>query len=265
MTREEGMLDVGKHCHLCNQLDFLPFICSFCHHQFCLEHRNQKAHYCTELNDNIISIDNNNQTITENNEKFFKTLLPEKANIRILNQNNDYNINNSSKKDEKSMKEYLNRSAKERLIRFINSIKSSSGQKAISNSKLRISNIEKLKKNSIGLKSISNDKRLYINCFNVTNSDEDQTSSSNPTPVFVDRTWINGKIIDYLSNQLNVKNKNLSIDTDNDEKLYLYIKKDSKTNNNNNENDNWLLLQNNKKISLSVKNGDELYLVRGIM
>lgn len=40
---------VGKHCEAsyCNQLDFLPFKCLSCEHTFCLDHRTEDAHKCT--------------------------------------------------------------------------------------------------------------------------------------------------------------------------------------------------------------------------
>ena len=41
---------IGKHCEFayCNQLDFLPFFCQSCRHTFCLDHRSETAHQCTE-------------------------------------------------------------------------------------------------------------------------------------------------------------------------------------------------------------------------
>lgn len=42
----QGVLDLGKNCYLCNQLDFLPFKCEFCDHIYCSEHRNADSHNC---------------------------------------------------------------------------------------------------------------------------------------------------------------------------------------------------------------------------
>lgn len=41
---------VGKHCEAdyCNQLDFLPFLCQSCNKTFCLDHRTETAHKCTQ-------------------------------------------------------------------------------------------------------------------------------------------------------------------------------------------------------------------------
>ncbi|KXX77260.1 AN1-type zinc finger protein 1 [Madurella mycetomatis] len=40
---------VGSHCQYtyCNQLDFLPFQCQSCNKTFCLDHRTEDAHACT--------------------------------------------------------------------------------------------------------------------------------------------------------------------------------------------------------------------------
>ncbi len=40
---------VGKHCEYeyCNQLDFLPFHCQSCRKTYCLDHRTESSHRCT--------------------------------------------------------------------------------------------------------------------------------------------------------------------------------------------------------------------------
>ena len=38
--------DLGKHCHFCNQKDYLPFRCPGCDNWFCLNHRNYYSHTC---------------------------------------------------------------------------------------------------------------------------------------------------------------------------------------------------------------------------
>ena len=41
---------VGKHCQLeyCSQLDFLPFVCQSCNKTFCLDHRTEDSHKCSQ-------------------------------------------------------------------------------------------------------------------------------------------------------------------------------------------------------------------------
>src|ERR1700753_1066181 len=40
---------IGAHCQMeyCRQLDFLPFRCESCHGKFCLDHRTETAHKCS--------------------------------------------------------------------------------------------------------------------------------------------------------------------------------------------------------------------------
>ena len=43
-------MDIGKHCHYCKQLDFLPFTCPKCNEIFCGDHR--LDHSCKQLSKN---------------------------------------------------------------------------------------------------------------------------------------------------------------------------------------------------------------------
>ncbi len=48
-TRGTDASLIGTHCQYayCNQLDFLPFKCQSCNHTFCLDHRTEDGHKCT--------------------------------------------------------------------------------------------------------------------------------------------------------------------------------------------------------------------------
>ena len=39
-------MEIGTYCHLCKQLDFLPFKCNKCHHHYCLKHYPSDKHEC---------------------------------------------------------------------------------------------------------------------------------------------------------------------------------------------------------------------------
>ena len=42
--------DLGKHCKLCKQQDFLPFMCDHCNEWFCKDHRTETDHQCPVMN-----------------------------------------------------------------------------------------------------------------------------------------------------------------------------------------------------------------------
>src|SRR4051794_13375316 len=46
--------EIGKHCFLCKQIDFLPFHCSECKNYFCLLHKNRTEHDCLEQKRTLI-------------------------------------------------------------------------------------------------------------------------------------------------------------------------------------------------------------------
>jgi len=41
--------DLGAHCAypLCQQQDYLPFLCDSCGHRYCLNHRTESSHQCS--------------------------------------------------------------------------------------------------------------------------------------------------------------------------------------------------------------------------
>ena len=40
--------NLGKHCHFCNQRDYLPFKCDDCKYYFCKDHRQRNDHKCKQ-------------------------------------------------------------------------------------------------------------------------------------------------------------------------------------------------------------------------
>lgn len=42
-----SLMDIGSHCEVCLQVDFLPFTCSKCNKTLCAEHR--EIHECTKI------------------------------------------------------------------------------------------------------------------------------------------------------------------------------------------------------------------------
>lgn len=46
MTTDQSLMDLGAHCSVCRQLDFLPFTCPHCQLTLCAAHQKVDAHHC---------------------------------------------------------------------------------------------------------------------------------------------------------------------------------------------------------------------------
>lgn len=48
--KSKGILNIGAHCHYCEQIDFLPFKCDLCQFDYCQNHRVPEDHGCERPN-----------------------------------------------------------------------------------------------------------------------------------------------------------------------------------------------------------------------
>lgn len=48
-TVDTSLMDIGRHCHQCRQIDFLPFTCSFCKQVYCKDHQKPERHACAAV------------------------------------------------------------------------------------------------------------------------------------------------------------------------------------------------------------------------
>ncbi|CCF56165.1 hypothetical protein KAFR_0A07310 [Kazachstania africana CBS 2517] len=241
VEKETGMLDVGTHCEFCRQLDFLPFHCSFCNKDFCSSHRTKESHYCPSLEtikkDQLI--ENGTVHSGNNNEKYFKSLLPEKAHERIK----------QSKQQQQSsritIKSTLNESSLNKLKKFFQSKRSKPIVKRSSN---RVTDLVKLQKAAQGDSKIPVPNRVYIYAKSIDNND------SEFKPIYINKIWPIGRSLDYIAKQLSVVNNNANSNTDRNEKLFIYKLKDDQ---------NLIQLNTGDRVSSTVSNLDYIYLIRG--
>lgn len=61
--KSKGLLEIGSHCYHCNRIDFLPFNCIYCGHNYCSNHSKPELHDCTE-NERPINRDSREGTPT---------------------------------------------------------------------------------------------------------------------------------------------------------------------------------------------------------
>lgn len=253
MTKQIGLLDVGKHCDFCRQNDFLPFYCDDCNKYFCSSHRHKESHHCEwllkqEKQKKVVAV----ETISSGNEKYFASLLPQKSYIRIkqANNSNSYpasNINVTIKSQILKQGDYGTLNKLKRFFeknRFMNidmSSKVSSSNKS--------AQLMKMKKTAKGEVKIPPNNRVYIWCYYI------ECSDSNPTKhdIYINKNWPVGKALDSIAQILCVKNLNSQHNVISDERLFLYINCDKSV----------VLLETSQRVNDTVRNGDILFLVRG--
>ncbi|CAL9733030.1 CDC48-associated ubiquitin-like/zinc finger protein 1 [Monosporozyma unispora] len=239
MIKETGMLDVGTHCFYCKQIDFLPFHCNECNHDFCSKHRLKEDHHCIALLNNQ---DEENETTPMHNGhgKFFQSLLPARASERIKSPSPTYTST--------TIKSSLNKSSLDKLLKFFHKHKSKHLIK-----KSLTSSILSIQKNAIGDSKIPKQNRIYIYCYAIDSNFE----SIDPTPVYINKIWPLGRCLDYLASQLDIKNMNLQADPNT--KLFLY----KAINNNKSSGQELIELNPNDRVNGKIMTLDTLYLIRG--
>lgn len=258
---ETGMLDVGTHCYYCKQLDFLPFHCNKCKHDFCTKHRLPESHHCEALT-TAMTTNTTGTTphVRNNHEKFFQSLLPAKGSERVKQQE-QHSSTSSTSSHTTTIKSSLNKRSLDKLIKFFNKHKSSSKNRKQSKSKSSTISTIQLQKVARGDTKIPLQNRIYIYCYIVDDDKEDSNDAkqSEPSPIYINKIWPIGRVIDYLATQLNIKNLNLNADPNT--KLILYKAANSSSSLSTGQ--NLIELNVNDRVNNNIHNLDTLYLIRG--
>ncbi|KAI3407048.2 hypothetical protein KGF56_000136 [Candida oxycetoniae] len=272
-TKDQGIMDIGKNCFFCSQLDFLPFICEFCKQTFCSSHRTVEKHQCPfkdKFYNQAPNITTTTTTTTiaatpSSNTVSSKTLFPDRAADRRLiderlNSPKPTTIKETVLKAGAGNKDGVNALGK--LQVFLNIQKKNSSTKSISKlfgkskSSSTIVEMGKLKKEAIGHAKVTASDRIYIWCVYVKESSNMGINDieQNRKALYVSKNWVIGKSLDSIADCLKISNQNNST-TKEDEKLRIFKLDDSGKPN---------LIQNSQKSSI-LKNGDTIYLVRGVV
>lgn len=268
-VRETGMLDVGTHCQFCRQIDFLPFHCKYCEGDFCGEHRSKESHHCKWL------LEHPEEAQTEpvpstppksNKEKFFQSLLPEKAHIRVKSPSPPANGqsgrtlggNSNQSSETKKVRSTLNPNALNKLMNFFKRTKTDPAvvKKKTSARTNKILELSTLKKQAKGDSKIPVQNRIYIYCQVILDEDEKNDAVGlKKEPLYINKIWPVGRALDYISQQLHVSNVNGKVDVSKGEKLFLY-KYDEKNN-------EYVGLDTSGRVTTLIQDLDTIYLVRG--
>ncbi|EJS42000.1 YNL155W [Saccharomyces arboricola H-6] len=233
IEKETGMLDVGKHCAYCKQLDFLPFHCSFCNDDFCSNHRLKEDHHCRWLlaheealkSSKSLNKSKNQDGSTTKNEAYFRSLLPERANIRVQMEHGKHNP--SRDVNTAKVASSLNSKTLDKIFNFFqrNEKRNSNtkSKKNFSSSSNKIIQLANLKKIAKGDAKIPMQNRIYIWCYSVDSQEKGTDKEDTKMPIYINKIWPVGRAMDHLSIQLSVKSSTLS---SSDEKFQLYKLKD---------------------------------------
>ncbi|GAV55591.1 hypothetical protein ZYGR_0AV02230 [Zygosaccharomyces rouxii] len=253
MTEETGMLDVGTHCAYCRQLDFLPFHCRFCNLDFCEIHRTKESHHCRWLLDQ----ERNNQrvpsprSLKSNDEKFFKSLLPEKGYVRVQQQRQQQQRSPLTP-ELKPIKSQISQGTLDKLTRFFkrSTVHKSTSKKSSSSKLVQLS---QLKKNAVGDERIPVANRIYIWCYVV--HDEERDKDAKRESFYVNKIWPIGRVLDAIAQQFGVPNRNDNFKTKQEDKLSLY-KIDQGIG-------EMVQLETSGRVANQISDLDTLYLIRG--
>ena len=281
--RDEGMLDIGKHCTICRELDFLPFVCLKCQKSFCSNHRNEyNLHPC------MIKLQQEKLDKQEREKADISKLPKSQSVFPDLNKiRKEAEIKYQAEQNRKigqrltNIKEDNNKLltsvevAMLRLKKLLGNTKSNNNSKSSSGMKLfsfgnnkstnstasRMIELNKLKRSAKGDSRIPINDRIYV--WINYNSDDD-TKFELKQGQFFSKRWPIGKMLDSSAELSKIKNVN-NKEVDKSLKLAMFRRKrdDNSKNNDNNNEEEFIYIPTNGRVEKEIKDGDEIYILRG--
>lgn len=238
---DHGVMDIGKNCAFCNQLDFLPFVCEYCKQTFCEQHRRLEAHQCKHLNRF------NNQGGTGGYRylgPLVKLLFPDTA---ARKREQERQFARSQLPVATTIKQKLGTKAMAKFQRFIDS--------NLTLGKLRkqsaVSLLVTLKKTAKGDAKIGVADRVYVWTLYVNGDLSSLNVDKERKPMFILKKWPMGRALDVIADEHKITNYN-NATVDSDARLNIFR------------------LDKDKPVTvatsdrcLKLVNGDTLFLVRG--
>lgn len=300
--QEDGMMDIGEHCSICRQLDFLPFNCEKCGKSFCSNHRNDyNLHKCI-INEQTLKLKElESKKVDVSKLPKASSLFPDLNKIRKDAQDK-YEIertknigqrltnergpsNNQLTSVEVAMlrlKKLLGNTQKKTVTtsksifgfkKTTTGSSSSSAVAATSTKATKMIEMNTLRRTAIGDSRISTNNRVYVW---VMFTSDDDTKFSNKKAQFFSKNWPIGKMLDNSAELSNIKNLN-NKDIDSSFKLAMFRQRredekvvDSGDKNNknkdaveNNKDEDVIYIPTNGRVEREIKDGDVIYILRG--
>lgn len=250
---DQGIMNLGKNCHFCHRLDFLPFHCEFCNGTFCSAHRTLDIHNCTGRPQKKTSVSGGNSQIYDGPTA--ASLFPDRT---------KHQKSLDALLEKGPIKPRANSTPLMKLTKFLHlqRLKRESKKKPLSifgklSAKTPSPTVEvaKIKKTAKGPNSVNASDRVYVWTLFVNRNEEDfgEISEENERKaLWVLKAWSVGRALDSIAETMNIMNHN-NATQQNENRLNLFkVEKDTP-----------VALTASAKVNGTIPNGATLYLVRG--
>jgi len=278
---------IGSHCQFsyCNQLDFLPFFCQSCRQTFCLDHRTETAHQCTNAGawaERRRQADLSRHSAGEG--KRMRDLVSQKPcaddgcktvvgtslvpGVHCPSCNRDYCLKHRLKEDHDCKNKIpigarptpaVVDSAKSALARFKlwGAAKKEAAMEAAtrtlpkpkpSSAAQRIIAVNNLKKTAKGDEKLAPEKRVYL----YVEAEAETAKAKFPKgQFFYSKDWVVGRVLDAAAKGLQVQNVNNQSSDERDRLRVFHV-------------EGGRILDFNEKIGATVVSGNTIVLLRGV-
>lgn len=279
--KEEGMLDIGKHCSVCQRLDFLPYTCPKCKLSFCSRHREEFNHHKC-----IVEMRKKQKEYRDVDTSYLpsaKTLFPDvdqmrkEANEKAKRKNDRRGNLVFDRKLGSNGKHSTVENALAKLRRLLGN-KTASGSKVKtgmmhhlfgSSSKpsatQKLVTVARLRKAAKGDSRVSPSQRVYVNCLYIDES-TGKEQLGKMTPIYVSKSWAVGRMLDSCADLMRIKNVN-NRETSNLQKLTMFRgrRPGEKVTDGGNQlsDDKFVYIPANARVNKEIQDGDNVYMIRG--
>lgn len=275
---------VGKHCQYdyCNQLDFLPFSCQSCSKTFCLDHRTESSHKCTNAGAwaerkrlaNLARPSIGQGKLLRDKVSQMPCASPEcktvvgtslTPGVHCQKCNRDYCLKHRLQEDH-DCKNLVpigarlpqidvaekTRSAFDKLRAWGSAKKEQAGRvlpKAKPTSaSARLVAVNKLKKTAKGDEKVAVEKRVYV----YVEAEAETTKAKFPKgQFFYSQDWVVGRVLDAAAKSLQVQNVNNQSSNEQDKLRVFHV-------------EGGRLLEFNEKVGSALQSGNTIVLLRGV-
>lgn len=275
---------VGQHCQYeyCNQLDFLPFFCQSCKRTFCLDHRTESAHKCTNAGAWALQKRLAQQAHHSiGSDKTLRDRISEKPcaspdcktvvgtsltpGVHCQTCNRDYCLKHRLKEDHncknlvpvgaRPAQGDLGQKTKSALdkLRAWGSAKKEQAGRALPKAKptsaaARVVAVNNLKKTAKGESKLPPEKRVYV----YVEAEAETAKAKFPKGAFFySKDWVVGRLLDSAARALQVQNINNQSSDERDKLRVFHV-------------EGGRVLEYNEKIGAALQSGNTVVLLRGV-